>query len=173
MPDELPNPEAPLQQDGGAARRIIAIVAALLVGGLAFFLMRSPSKPSVPNSGATPAQHGTLDPEERDYLGNVGVDHLEVSRAENFLHQEVTTISGEVSNGGSRSLASVELTLEFSDEAHQVTQREVRALFGPPGQPIPAGDHREFEVSFEHISAMWNMRPPAVRVTALEFSNIK
>lgn len=173
MPDDLPIPEPASQENGGGMRRIIAVVAALLAGALAFFLMRSPSKPSAPASGATPAQHGTLGPEERAYLGNVGVDHLEVSRAENFLHQEVTTISGEVSNGGARPLAGVELTLEFSDEANQVTQREVRTLFGPPGPPIPAGDHREFEVSFEHISAMWNMRPPATRVTALEFFDTK
>lgn len=173
MPDELPIAEPPLQPRGSGTRRIIALVAALLVGGLAFFFVRSPSKPSAPASGAASAQHGTLGPEEHAYLGSVGVDHLEVSRAENFLHQEVTTISGEVSNGGVRPLAGVELTLEFSDEANQVTQREVRALFGSPGPPIPAGDHREFEVSFEHISVMWNMRPPAVRVTALEFADTK
>jgi hypothetical protein len=173
MPDELPIPEPPLPQDGGGTHRIIALVAALLIGGLAYFLVRSPSKNPAPAPGATPAQHGTIGPEERAYLGTVGVDHLEVSRAENFLHQEVTTISGEVSNGGARALASVELTLEFSDEANQVTQREVRGLFGAPGPPIPAGDHREFEVSFEHISAMWNMRPPAIRVTALEFADAK
>lgn len=173
MPEELPIPEPPLQPDGGSTRRIIALVAALLVGGIAYFLVRSPSKSPAPTSGATPAQHATLGPEERAYLGNVGVDHLEVSRAENFLHQEVTTISGQVTNGGARPLAGVDLTLEFSDDASQVTQREVRTLFGAPGPPLPAGDHREFEVSFEHISAMWNMRPPAARVTALEFSDVK
>jgi hypothetical protein len=173
MADELPIPEPPPPQDGGGARRIIALVVALLIGGLAFFLVRSPSKPPAPAPGTTTTQHATLGPEERAYIGSVGVDHLEVSRAENFLHQEVTTIAGQVSNGGTRALAGVELTLEFSDEANQVTQREVRALFGPPGPPIAAGDHREFEVSFEHISAMWNMRPPAVRVTGLEFTETK
>lgn len=172
MPDEPPIPEPPPQPDGSATRRILALVAALLVGGMAYFLVRTPSK-TAPASGGAAAQHGTLGPEERAYLGKVGVDHLEVSRAENFLHQEVTTISGEVSNGGTRPLAGVELTIEFSDEANQATQREVRALFGPPGPPIPGGDHREFEVSFEHISAMWNMRPPAVHITAVDFSDSK
>jgi hypothetical protein len=173
MPDELPIPDPAAQENGDSTRRIIALVFALLVASFAYFLVRSPSRSSAPPSGAAPAQHPTLGPEERAYLASVGVDHLEVSRAENFLHQEVTTISGQVSNGGGRPLAAVELTLDFFDEANQVTQREVRTLFGPPGPPIPAGDHREFEVSFEHISAMWNMRPPAVRVTAVELSNGK
>jgi hypothetical protein len=173
MPDDLPIPEPASQENGGSTRRIVALIAALIIGGVAFILVRSPSKQSAPPSGAPAAQHGALGPEERAYLSSVGVDHLEVFRAENFLHQEVTTISGEVSNGGARPLAGVELTLEFSDEANQVTQREVRALFGPPGPPVSAGDHRGFEVSFEHISAMWNMRPPAVRVTAMEFADAK
>ena len=173
MPDELPIPEPATHENGDGTRRVIALVAAVLLGCFAYFLVRSPSKSSSPGSGATIAQHATLGPEERGYLDSVGVDHLEVSRAENFLHQEVTTISGQVTNGGTRALAGVELTLEFFDEANQVTQREVRPLFGTPGPPIPAGDHREFEISFEHISAMWNMRTPSVRVTGLEFSDTK
>lgn len=108
-------------------------------------------------------------PEERAYAGSVGVDHLEVSRAENFLHQEVTTLAGQIENGGDHSLASVELTIEFSDQMNQIAQRETRTLFGPPGPPIPPGDHREFEVSFEHISSAWNMQQPTVKVTALQF----
>jgi hypothetical protein len=98
------------------------------------------------------------------------VDHIEISRAENFLHQEVTTISGDISNGGDRALASVELTIEFFDDLNQIAQRETRRLFGPPGPPIPPGDHREFEVSFEHISSAWNMRQPAIKVTAVQFA---
>ena len=114
-----------------------------------------------------------LGPEERAYATNVGVDRLEISRAENFLHQEVTTVSGEITNGGNRALAGVELTIEFYDQLNQIAQRETRSLFGPPGPPIPAGDHREFEVSFEHISTAWNMRAPAIKVTALQFSPAK
>jgi len=101
------------------------------------------------------------------------VDHIEISRAENFLHQEVTTISGEITNGGDRWLASVELTIEFFDDLNQIAQRETRSLFGPPGPPIPTGDHREFEVSFEHISTSWNMRQPIIKVTKVQFASTK
>jgi hypothetical protein len=172
MPEELPIPELAPQGSGGHTRILVALAAALIVGALAFFLMRDASRAPAPGANQSPSQT-TMGPEERAYLPDVSVDHLEVSRAENFLHQEVTTISGQVTNGGARPLASVELTLEFYDQAEQVTQREVRALFGPPGPPIPPGDHREFEVSFEHISAMWNMRPPLVKVSAIQFSFAK
>ena len=114
-----------------------------------------------------------MGPDERAYTSKVGVDHMEISRAENFLHQEVTTISGEISNGGDRSLASVEMTIEFYDDLNQIAQRETRSLFGPPGPPIPPGDHREFEVSFEHISSAWNMRQPVIKATRVRFAVLR
>ena len=137
---------------------------------LALFLWRGFAKRVQPT--ATGSQDA-LGPDERAYTSKVGVDHIEISRAENFLHQEVTTISGEISNGGDRSLASLDLTIEFYDDLNQIAQRETRSLFGPPGPPIPPGDHREFEVSFEHISTSWNMRQPIIKVTKLRFAPSK
>ena len=174
----MPNPPINLQsshrEDAVKGQRLAKVslmvaAVALLFILIALYFWRS--------NAAAPA--GTADsqnapgPEERAYAAKVGVDKLEVSRAENFLHQEVTTVSGQITNGGERALASVELTIEFSDEQNQIAQREVRSLFGPPGPPIPPGDNREFEVSFDHISAMWNMRQPVVKVTGLQFSNLK
>jgi hypothetical protein len=158
------------ESSGSKLRFVMVFAAALLVGGLAYFFTRDASKPVAgpgANGGSQPAAMG---PEESGYVSNVAVDHLEVSRAENFLHQEVTTISGQINNAGERALASVELTIEFSDDLNQIAQRETRSLFGLPGPPIAAGDHREFEVSFEHISNSWNMRQPTVKVTGLQFS---
>jgi len=137
---------------------------------MAFFLWRASSKRVQPGVAGSQEAVG---PDERAYTSTVGVDHIEISRAENFLHQEVTTISGEISNGGNRSLASVELTIEFYDDLNQIAQRETRSLFGPPGPPIPPGDHREFEVSFEHISTAWNMRQPVIKVTTVQFTSSK
>lgn len=131
---------------------------------MAFFLWRASTKNVQSGTGLQDA----MGPEERAYISNVGVDHVEISRAENFLHQEVTTISGEITNGGNRSLASVELTIEFYDDLNQIAQRETRSLFGAPGPPISPGDHRDFEVSFEHISSSWNMRQPVIKITKVQ-----
>lgn len=145
----------------------MALGAALIIGALAFYFVLGTNRTAPQPAVETRAGLG---PEERAYAANVGVDRLEISRAENFLHQEVTTISGEITNGGNRALAGVELAVEFYDEMNQIAQRETRSLFGPPGPPIHAGDHREFEVSFEHISTAWNMRAPVVKVTGLQFT---
>ena len=170
MSTSFPIPPSQDDQGTGRTRRLVILAVSVVFLLMAFFLWRASSK-RVP-----PAARGlqeAVGPDERGYTSKVGVDHIEMSRAENFLHQEVTTISGEISNGGNRSLASVELTIEFCDDLNQIAQRETRSLFGPPGPPIPPGDHREFEVSFEHISSAWNMRPPVIKITIVQFAASK
>ncbi|MDQ1405047.1 MAG: hypothetical protein QOG55_676 [Acidobacteriaceae bacterium] len=165
-------PIPPPQDEQGAAktRRLVVLAVTIVVLLLVFFLWHASSKRVPP---AATGSQDAVGPDERAYTSNVGVDHVEMSRAENFLHQEVTTIAGEISNGGNRSLASVELTIEFYDDLNQIAQRETRSLFGPPGPPIPPGDHREFEVSFEHISSAWNMRQPVIKVATVQFAPLK
>jgi hypothetical protein len=170
MSTSFPIPPSQNDQSAGKTRQLVLLAVSIVVLLLAFFVWRaSTERVQPPATGSQDA----LGPEERAYTSSVGVDHVEISRAENFLHQEVTTISGEISNGGNRSLASVELTIEFYDDLNQIAQRETRSLFGVPGPPIPPGDHREFEVSFEHISSAWNMRQPVIKVTKLQFAPSK
>jgi hypothetical protein len=168
MSTSFSSPPSTDQQNTGKTRRIVVLAVSLVFLLLAFFLWRAST------NKAQPAATGSQDaqgPDERAYTSKVGVDHVEISRAENFLHQEVTTISGEISNGGNRALASVELTIEFYDDLNQIAQRETRSLFGAPGPAVPPGDHREFEVSFEHISSSWNMRQPVMKITAVQFAS--
>ena len=167
MSTSFPIPPSQDDQSAGKTRRLVVLAVSVVFLLMAFFLWRAASKKVQPRVAGSQESGG---PDERAYTSNVGVDHIEISRAENFLHQEVTTISGEISNGGNRPLASVELTIEFYDDLHQIAQRETRSLFGPPGPPIPPGDHREFEVSFEHISSAWNMRQPVIKVITVQFA---
>jgi len=166
----FPIPPSQDDQGTGKTRRLVVLTVSVVFLLMAFVLWRASSKRVQPGVAGSQEAAG---PDERAYTSNVGVDHVEISRAENFLHQEVTTISGEISNGGNRSLASAELTIEFYDDLNQIAQRETRSLFGPPGPPIPPGDHREFEVSFEHISSAWNMRQPLIKVTSVQFTASK
>jgi hypothetical protein len=170
MSTSFPNPPSQDDQGAGKTRRLVVLVVSIVFLLIAFFLWRASSERVQP--GVAGSQNA-VGPDERAYTSNIGVDHIEMSRAENFLHQEVTTISGEISNGGNRLLAGVELTIEFYDDLNQIAQRETRSLFGPPGPPIPPGDHREFEVSFEHISSAWNMRQPVIKVTTVRFVSSK
>ena len=110
-------------------------------------------------------------PEEQAYAPKVGIQNIYLSRAENFIHQEVTYLSTELVNGGARSLAGLELTVEFSDELHQVVLREFRVVLSAREQALSPGEHRSFEVSFDHIPSSWNRERPVVRITGLQFAS--
>ena len=109
-----------------------------------------------------------MSPAEQEYLKKIQVGNIALSRAENFLHQEVTTVSGEVYNAGSESVSGLRLTTEFSDDMNQVVLRETRGLPGAPELPLAPGERRGFEISFEHVPTSWNMQQPAVRPSYLQ-----
>ena len=107
---------------------------------------------------------------EQAYASNLEIENLALSRAENFLNQEVTTLTGRLTNAGNLSLSNVELTVEFSDQLGQIVLRESRAVFASQTPPFAPGDRRDFEVSFEHIPSSWNIQQPLVRVSGILFA---
>jgi hypothetical protein len=107
---------------------------------------------------------------EQAYAPNVQIEKFPLSRAENFLNQEVTTLAGRLTNAGNLPLANVELTVEFSDQLGQIVLRESRAVFAPQTPPFAPGERRDFEISFEHIPSSWNIQQPLVRVSGILFT---
>lgn len=146
------------------ALTVAAAAMVIVLGGLYFW----PGRQS-PSRGAPAALLFSFGPAERAYAPKIHIENAELSRAENFLHQEVTTLSGEIVNTGDKQLRAVQLTIEFSDQLNQVVLREPHAVSGPATLLVMPGDRRSFDVSFEHIPADWNMRPPAVFVTGIIF----
>jgi hypothetical protein len=168
MENSFPDPISDGDRGAGKSTRITgAVIAVLAVALVAFFFLRSSSRQDPSGSPGSP---GTLTPEARAYLSSLAVEHLDVSRAENFLHQEVTTITGEVVNAGNRSVASATVTVEFFDQLNQVAQRETHLVLAPPAPPIAPGGRREFEISLDHVSSEWNMAPPVVKVTVVSLN---
>lgn len=109
-------------------------------------------------------------PAEQAYAPAISLKNLSLSRAENLVHQEVTILSGEVTNSGSRGLAQLEVTIEFRDSLNQVVLRETRTLLSPMAGPLTPGQRRAFELSFERLPRDWNMSAPVLRVSGLQFS---
>jgi hypothetical protein len=110
---------------------------------------------------------------EQAYVPKLQIENLALSRAENFLNQEVTTLAGRITNAGNLPLSNVELTIEFSDELGQIVLRDSRALFASPAAALAPGERHEFELSFEHIPTSWNIQQPIVRVSGIVFTSKK
>lgn len=147
----------------------VALVAAIL---LSLWLLFEPLK-SQKRATLTDTLDLNMSSAEQEYSKKIEIGNITLSRAENFLHQEVTTLTGEVHNGGTEPVAGLRLTAEFSDEMNQVVLRESRKVLGTPEMELAPGERRAFEISFEHIPDAWNMQAPAMRVSYLQLPSRK
>jgi hypothetical protein len=110
---------------------------------------------------------------ERAYAKSVRIENIALSRAENFVHQEVTILDADAVNAGQQSIAGLTVTVEFFDDMHQVVLRETRGVLGTPPATLGPGQKRSFSISFDRVPASWNLQQPSVRVAYLQLATVK
>jgi hypothetical protein len=137
------------------------VIVLFLIGGAVFW-----SRYSAPaaNDEDKPLPSS---PADQAYASQIRFLDPKMSRAANFLNQEVTYIFGTVENAGNRKVKQIEITLEFHDPFNQVVLRDRQRLFLPSTPPMLPGQQRDFQVPYEHISAEWNNGYPTIQVTGL------
>jgi hypothetical protein len=163
MPDIDPIPDSPEeQQSRPAITFVIAAIVVIAMSLSAWFLFHEAPPKRDSFNGATIKLN--MSSADKEYLSKLFVKDIALSRAENFLHQEVIILNGTIMNGGSQTVTALDLTIQFSDQMDQVALRETRAVLGTPPVPIGPGQERNFEVSFDHVPASWNMQQPTLRV---------
>ena len=160
-------PRDPPPERGPFSFALLVAAAALIIVLAGFYLW--PGRQSPSRTGAQEV-HPPFGPDERAYASKIAVENVALSRAENFLHQEVTILAGELVNTGERTLREVEVTVEFDDEMNQIALRESRLAINSGSPAVAPGERRSFDVSFEHIPTSWNMQQPAVRISGLLFA---
>ncbi|MGH9741900.1 MAG: FxLYD domain-containing protein [Candidatus Acidiferrum sp.] len=167
MPETSPIESRKSPQPSSGRSWIAWMGAATIAIALAIVLW-----PSAEQSSRSHAResHLPFGPAEQAYAPKLHIENLALSRAENFLNQEVTTLAGRLTNEGDSTLSNVELTVEFSDELGQVVLRDSRAVLGPNATPFAPGERRDIELSFEHIPTSWNIQQPVVRVSGILFA---
>ena len=171
MQNELQIRERPGKEGAsGWVTVTIGIVVALAIGLSLWFLFHVPAVTPRLYQGTVGVK---MTPAEQAYLKNIKVEKISLSRAENFLHQEVTTLSGEVVNDGPEKILMLSLTVEFADSMDQIALRETRNVLGAPAAFLAPGERRPIEISFEHVPATWNMQQPFVRASYLRLSAVK
>lgn len=167
MQDTFENPETPQKQAKFSPVTIVmGVVAALAILLSLWFLF----EPLQSRTGITfqQAVNLNMNAAEQEYAKKIEFANIAMSRAENFLHQEVTTMNGEVYNGGNQPVGGLTLTAEFVDDMNQVVLRETRPVLANPKALLGAGERRSFEISFDHVPSSWNMHTPALRVSHLQ-----
>jgi hypothetical protein len=172
MQDTLQNPELPTGKPKASAAMIATTaVVAIVVLGIFWFVFEPFQRGRLRSSSRSVRVQMSSD--ETDYRKKIEVGDLALSRAENFIHQEVTILNGDVSNAGTQPVAGLGLTMEFFDDMNQVVLRETRGILRSPGPVLAPGERRAFEISFDHVPNSWNMQMPVVRVEYLKLSTAK
>jgi hypothetical protein len=167
------NPGAPMgdlyQQtprgDESHSRPLIIAVVLIVVVGVLIWLYGRSAKPR-------PATQLS----EAPYASNLKISDLHLSTAQNFVGGEVTYLEGKIANTGSSTLVSAQVQCIFRNSLGEVVDQPVVPLyvqtvalgqhdFVPLNQsPLTPNQESEFRLTFDHISADWNMGFPELRV---------
>lgn len=106
-------------------------------------------------------------PAEQAYAGSIQFGNIQMARATNLLNQEFTYVNGTMTNGGTRSIVALNVIMEFRDPFNQVVLRDTEQLVGTANAPLGPGQHRDFQITLEHVPAEWNQQVPTFRATGL------
>lgn len=168
MQDAFESPiPAPQKEPRGIFRHPAVIALATLFGLAALYLLFFRGPLPAPTSARPRLPFG---PTEQAYAGKLQVGNLAMSEAENFLHQKVKYLDGDVLNTGDKTLAAIEASVEFRDDMNQIALRESRPVLGGPSATLAPGGTAHFQISFDHVPASWNMQMPIVQVSGLQFA---
>lgn len=143
----------------GWALLVGVLVVILAVAAVVFWTRSAGGPPAV-----EPLPFG---PEEQAYAQRIAFRDIQMSRAENFLDQEVTYLFATLVNNGTRTVRQIEVVVEFRNTLDQVALRSTERLIPPSTPPVPPGQMREFQLSWEQFPGDWNRQYPAIRITGL------
>ena len=153
------------QREGGrqfGVALIAGLVVVLILAVSAYFWIQKTS--TKPVAEAPPLPMGDA---EKAYAPQIEFGSFDLSRASNFLNQQVTYVNGVVSNRGPRDVVEMEVTLEFRDIGQNVILRDKQRMFGRKERPLRSLEKRAFQLNFENIPDGWNQVPPAFIITGL------
>jgi hypothetical protein len=137
----------------------IAVVVLLLLG---IYFWTEETREPLPVE-----QHLSLSDADRPYVEKITIGEIRMLRSTNMLGNEIIYVVGVAANNGNRTLADIEVTVEFLDFDNKAVLREQRRLFGKPPEPLAAFEAREFQLVFEGVPAAWNRNYPRVAVSGL------
>ena len=150
---------------------ILGFLVLVAIAPVLWIALRAPE--AGPSRTAALGLSAKMSPEEQAYAKSIHIGNIVLSRAENFIHQEVTILDADAVNAGQQSVAALIVTVEFFDDMHQVVLRETRGVLGIPPAALAPGQKRSFSISFDRVPASWNLQQPSVRVTSLQLATVK
>jgi hypothetical protein len=140
----------------------IGVCAVIVLGGLVILLSRGK-----PAAGLASEQALPFSAAEQAYAQRIHFTDLQMSRAANFLNQEVTYINGVALNDGVRRVLAIDVAVDFHDVSGNVVLHENRRLISGPKSAIEAGQRESIQLAFEGVPVTWDQSYPDVKIIGL------
>jgi hypothetical protein len=168
MEGMLHEQDSPPERKTSPITILIALIVVVAIALSLWTVLKTPEKPNA--TIAISNAPATMTGADAAYATSIHIENVALSRAENFLHQEVTILNADAVNAGSQSLANLSVTIEFLDDMNQIVLRETHPILGNPPVELKPAERRSFEISFDRVPASWNYQQPSVRIASLQLT---
>jgi hypothetical protein len=114
------------------------------------------------------------------YAPNVQIGSLQMSQATNFAGGKLTYIDGQVTNGGDRTVRGITVSVIFKNDVGEPPQQQTMPIMlirtrepyvdtePVSAEPLKPGDHHDFRLIFDHVTATWNQQYPTIQVLRVQ-----
>ena len=141
---------------------VASLVLALGVAGF-WYLDRTSKQPPAPRPPLTEEARAYVR-EQKLKLSEVGI-----GAHENYMHQSVVEITGNIGNAGERTLKTVELNCIFYDAYGLVVLRERVPIVSAKIGSLAPGESKPFRLPFDNIPEAWNQAMPQLVIARITF----
>lgn len=175
MPEDAPLSSSPQYEPSRGPWLGLGIGAVIIIGVIAYLIYSSRTAPNQYAKPITVAQSAPEDP----YAAKVEIKDVKMAQAQNILGGTMTYLEAKITNRGDKTITGASVEVTFRNSLNQVVQREAQQLMiitqrepamdivAVNNSPLKPGDSKDFQLTFEHISADWNRQYPELRLTTI------
>ena len=114
------------------------------------------------------------------YASKIQIGNLQMSEATNFAGGKLTYIDGQVTNGGDRTVRGITVSVTFKNDVGEPPQQQSMPVMlirtrepyvdtePVSAEPLKPGEHHDFRLIFDHVTATWNQQYPAIQVLRVQ-----
>jgi hypothetical protein len=152
-----------LAESKGGVPPIVIVVGVLLIAGAAgfWYLDRASRQPPPPPPPLTAVA--------KSYVSHLKLSDVDMAAHEDYFHNRVVEIKGNIQNLGDRRLNLVEINCVFYDPYGQVVLRQRTPIVSSKAGGLAPGDTKPFRLPFDTIPDSWNNVMPQMVIARIDF----
>jgi hypothetical protein len=142
---------------------VVIVIAVLIAVGAAgfWYLDRASRQPSPPPPPLTD--------EAKAYASKLKLSDVEMGAREDYFHNKVVEITGNIYNAGDRVLNFVEINCVFHDPYGQVVLRQRTPIVSGKAGGLAPGAQKPFRLPFDTLPESWDNVMPQLVIARIDF----